>query len=435
MRKTSEHPDTAAQSATSPDVPSRRALLIGAGLAGGAAVLSGGDAGAVQASGIAPPDNDSTLDTQPFYGEHQSGILNPQPPSAIIVSFDVLASDRAGLRQLFQDLTKRIAFLTKGGEIPAADPLMPPPDSGILGPDARPDNLTMTVALGASLFDQRFGLAELKPKQLTAMERFSNDALDAKFCHGDLLIQFCANTAETNVHALRDILKNTPALLAIRWKMDGFLPPNTLKKAGTETNRNLMGFKDGTANLDTRDMRVMNDMVWVGSQSDEPAWTHGGSYQVVRLIRMTAERWDRTPLGEQQKIFGRDKTTGAPLGMKDERDIPNYTDAAQGLSIPRDAHIRLANPRTPSTQANLILRRPFNFSRELTAAGQLDMGLLFICYQANLDAGFRTVQTRLNGEPLEEYIKPFGGGYFFALSGIRDASSYLAKDLFERSPA
>ena len=46
-----------------------------------------------------------------------------------------------------------------------------------------------------------------------------------------------------------------------------------------------------------------------------------------------------------------------------------------------------------------------------------------------LEKGFLTVQKRLNGEALEEYVKPIGGGYFFALPGVKDANDYLGSAL------
>lgn len=113
----------------------------------------------------------------------------------MIVAFDVLASDKADLERLFRLLTRRIAFLTKGGPAPETpNPRLPPMDSGILGPWIAPDNLTITVSVGHSLFDERFGLAHQAPKRLQKMTRFPNDSLDAALCHGDLLLQICANT-------------------------------------------------------------------------------------------------------------------------------------------------------------------------------------------------------------------------------------------------
>ncbi|SVK54626.1 Deferrochelatase/peroxidase EfeB precursor [Acinetobacter baumannii] len=192
-----------------------------------------------------------------------------------------------------------------------------------------------------------------------------------------------------------------------------------------------MGFKDGTANPKTDDKPLMDKVVWVGDSVGEPAWTAGGSYQAARIIRFRVEFWDRTPLQEQETIFGREKHSGAPLGMKHEHDEPNYANDPDGKVIPMDAHIRLANPRTPESQSNLMLRRGYSYSLGVSNAGQLEMGLLFVCYQADLEKGFLTVQKRLNGEALEEYIKPIGGGYFFVLPGVKERGDYLASGLLK----
>ncbi|HBZ14213.1 MAG TPA: deferrochelatase/peroxidase EfeB [Pantoea sp.] len=415
--------------------PSRRRLLQGLGMLGGAAALGGGcpfhtaAADSFSPGTVAP---NARQQAQPFYGAHQAGIVTPQQASMMLVAFDVLASDKADLERLFRLLTERFAFLTQGGPAPAVtNPQLPPMDSGILGADIAPDNLTMTLSVGASLFDERFGLSAHKPAQLQTMTRFPNDSLDAEQCHGDLLLQICANTQDTVIHALRDIIKRTPDLLAVRWRRDGFIADHAARSYGKETPINLLGFKDGTANPDTHNPALMNQLLWVTDEQQEPAWTRGGSYQAVRIIRFHVEMWDRTPLGEQQTIFGREKLSGAPLGMKNEHDVPDYSKDPDGDLIALDAHIRLANPRTPQTDSSLMLRRGYSYSSGITGSGQLDMGLLFVCYQHDLAKGFITVQQRLNGEALEEYIRPIGGGYFFALPGVADENHYLAQSLLQ----
>jgi deferrochelatase/peroxidase EfeB len=81
------------------------------------------------------------------------------------------------------------------------------------------------------------------------------------------------------------------------------------------------------------------------------------------------------------------------------------------------------------------LRRPFNYSNGVTKSGQLDQGLLFIAYQSDLEKGFITVQKRLDGEPLEEYIKPVGGGFFFTLPGVANERDFLGRTLLEAAGA
>lgn len=418
--------------------PARRRLLKGLGMLGGAAAAGAGcpfHAGAAEqpdsfAPGTVTPN--ARQQQQPFYGVHQAGIITPQQAAMMLVAFDVLTSDRRELQRLFQLLTQRIAFLTAGGKAPAVvNPQLPPMDSGILGAEIAPDNLTITVSVGNALFDGRFGLAALKPAKLQPMTRFPNDSLDASQCHGDLLLQICANTQDTVIHALRDIIKHTPDLLGVRWRREGFISDHAARSAGKETPINLLGFKDGTANPDTHNHALMDKLLWVTEDQHEPAWARNGSYQAVRLIRFHVEMWDRTPLGEQQTIFGREKLSGAPLGMKNEHDVPDYRNDPDGQIIALDAHIRLANPRTPATESSLMLRRGYSYSSGVSASGQLEMGLLFVCYQHDLELGFLTVQNRLNGEALEEYIRPFGGGYFFVLPGVVNENHYLGQSLLE----
>jgi deferrochelatase/peroxidase EfeB len=419
-----------------PSSASRRQVLLGLGTAGSAIALGGQPASAEKFSAPkvadAPTGLSSTKVRVPFYGLHQAGIVTPRPAAGIMAACDVVVKTPAELERMFRMLTDRILFLTQGGVPPERDPKLPPSDSGILGPVIAPDNLTITVGLGASLFDNRPWLKPLKTKRLQRMTPFPNDALNAEICHGDLSLQFCSNLQDTNIHAVRDLIKSLSEFLVVRWMQEGdvpIIPPRPGGKA--ESARNFLGFRDGSANPDSNDEALMREIVWVGDADDEPEWARGGSYQAVRIIRNFVERWDRTPLQEQQNIIGRKKASGAPFGGKTEHDFPDYTSDPSGKATPLDAHIRLANPRTPQSRKNLILRRPFNYSNGVTKAGQFDQGLLFITYQADLEKGFIAVQNNLNGEPLEEYIKPVGGGYFYVLPGAHNATDYLGRTLIK----
>ncbi len=106
----------------------------------------------------------------------------------------------------------------------------------------------------------------------------------------------------------------------------------------------------------------------------------------------------------------------------------SFDDDPDGDITPLDAHIRLANPRTAETADELMLRRGFSYTRGVDRVGQLDQGLAFVSYQRSL-ATFLAVTERLNGEPLEEYIRPEGGGFFFALPGVPTDGASLAQKL------
>jgi deferrochelatase/peroxidase EfeB len=244
-----------------------------------------------------------------------------------------------------------------------------------------------------------------------------------------VLLSICADHRDTVVHTMRELLRTTAGVLTPRWRIDGF---QSTKRGPTKrsSTRNLFGFRDGTANPDPTDAKLMDQLVWAKSGGGEPAWTAGGTFQVVRTIRMHVEFWDRVGMFEQTNMIGRDRVTGAPLGGTKEFENPDYSEDPEGKRIPLSAHIRLANPRTPGTADQRILRRPYNYDRGLDEAGDLDQGLLFVAFNQDINRQFETIQKRLEEEEMADYITPVGGGYFFVPRAARGEGDFVGSGMF-----
>jgi len=403
----------------------RSAVVLGAGglAAAGERELGRGPADAAAAQ-------PSTLqDRFPFDGPHQSGVVTRGGGEAAFAALDAIARDRATLIQGLQALSSRARQLTQGTTMGPQEADEPPADSGTLGTTIAPDALTVTIGFGATLFDHRYGLRARRPARLRPMPAFPDDDLDPNQTHGDLLLQLTANRRDTVVHALRELLRPVRGAFALRWSIDGFQSADR-GPSPRSARRNLFGFRDGTANPDPRDDAAMRRLVWVPSGGGEPSWAAGGTYQVVRVIRMHVEFWDRVGLREQENMIGRRRDTGAPLGGTDEYQDPRLDLDPKGERIPLDAHIRMANPRTPATEDQRILRRGFNYTRGFDAAGQLDQGLIFVAFNQDLARQFETVQTRLAGEPMTDYVTPVGGGYFFVPRGAAGPGDWVGSGAF-----
>jgi deferrochelatase/peroxidase EfeB len=411
----------------------RSAAVLGAGAVGlgvGAEVASGSAAAAPTSAAAAERAlADELAARNAFEGYHQHGILTPRQANAAFVALDAIAPRQSELVEALKELSYRAASLTQGGDVAEIEIDDPPPDSGLLGGYNAPDGLTVTTAFGSTLFDHRYGLAAARPPGLTAMPAFAKDGLEPDRCAGDVMLSICADHRDTVVHTLRELLRTTAGVLTPRWRVDGFQATRRGPTPRSST-RNLFGFRDGTANPDPTDAGLMDRLVWVEPDAGEPRWTAGGTYQVVRTIRMHVEFWDRVGMFEQTNMVGRDRVTGAPLGGTNEFEDPRYDLDPDGKRIPLSAHIRLANPRTPATEDQRILRRPYNYDRGLDEAGNLDQGLLFVAFNQDIPRQFETVQKRLEEEEMADYITPVGGGYYFAPRAARSSGDWVGSGMF-----
>jgi len=403
----------------------RRHLLASAGV--GAAGIGLGAGGYLLGQEAAEASGEGTGSVA-FYGEHQAGIDTPAQDRLHFAAFDLVTEDRRALRQLMQEWTVAAAEMTAGemvGDVNDA-PLAPPNDTGeTVG--LLPSSLTVTFGFGPSLFEKRgLGLAAKRPAALKPLPPLPGDELDPAESGGDLCVQACADDPQVAFHAVRNLARIGRGTVVMRWSQLGFGRTSSTSRS-QDTPRNLMGMKDGTANIRAEDSEAMERFVWVGNEG--PAWMRGGSYMVTRRIRMLLEVWDRASLGDQDQTIGREKYSGAPLGGSDEFEPLPLDEERNGQPlIPADSHVRLASAH--ENDGARILRRGYSFTDGVDESlGELEAGLFFICFQRDPAKQFVAIQRRLGQvDALNEYIKHVGSALFAVPPGV-NPGGYVGEPL------
>jgi deferrochelatase/peroxidase EfeB len=386
----------------------RRRLLAAAGVGAAAVGLGGG--GLLAGRQLADASGEGT-GSVPFYGEHQAGIGTAAQDRLHFAAFDLLSEDPAELRELMRAWTVAAAQASAGemvGNVNDVD-LAPPDDTGeTVG--LLPSRLTVTFGFGPSLFEKPgLGLVAKRPAALRPLPPLPGDEINAAESGGDICVQACSDDPQVAFHAIRNLARIGRGTVAVRWSQLGFGRTASTSRS-QETPRNLMGMKDGTANIRGEDSEDMEKFVWVGGEG--PAWMRGGTYMVTRRIRMLLEVWDRAPLQDQERTIGRHKYSGAPLGGRDEfESLPLDAERGGRPLIPADAHVRLASAR--ENGGARILRRGYSFTDGGDERlGELEAGLFFISFQRDPEQ-FVSIQRRLGSiDALNEYVKHVGSALF-----------------------
>lgn len=391
----------------------RRQFLLGGTVAGvGAAAAIGIDLALTPsittiASPSAPLNGDEIV---PFHGAHQAGIDTDAQAHGTFIALDLHDDvDRDQLRRLMRVLSDDAERLTQGRAALADSE----PELALT-----PARLTVTFAFGPG-FVSRAGREA--PAWLQPLPAFSVDQLRDEFNDGDLLLQIAADDPLTVAHAARMLLKDARRFADVRWTQHGFRRAYGSVAPGT-TMRNLFGQVDGTTNPKPGTTHF-DDVVWSGT-----GWLAGGTGMVVRRIHMNLDKWDKLDRPGREQSVGRTLTNGAPLTGTAEHDEPDF-DAKTTIGfpvIPEFSHMRRARP---DDEKQRIFRRAYNYDERPTGTEVSDSGLIFVSFQADIDAQFTPIQRRLDElDLLNEWTTPIGSAVFAVPPGC-SPGGYIGETL------
>ncbi len=370
----------------------RRGLLWGGGIGLGLGAVGGALAAASARPRTSP---DPAASPSPggrvvARGLHQAGIARPATPqkNTVVVVADVPSPTGAsGVRGALDALGSAVDRLTDGAD-------------GAVLPDG-PGDLTITVGVGprwVSMLDSQLPGA-------SGLPAFASDGpLDPGLSGGDLLLSVCGSDAGI-LHAVAAALLDAVPGAVRRWSQTG------VRGAGEGTIvRNPLGYHDGI--VVPRTDAELDANVWI---TDGPA--AGGTIAVVRRLRLDVARFRGESAERQDAVVGRRRADGVPLsggGPTDAVDLRAKTPEGDYL-VPARSHARAAHPSF--TDSALMLRRGYAYSNATAGGTDADDGLLFVCFQRELETFVRTQHRLDEVDDLMTYATVTASASFLVLPG------------------
>jgi deferrochelatase/peroxidase EfeB len=322
--------------------------------------------------------------------------------------------------------------------------------------------LTVTLGIGASGFDALGLAAEERPQDLIPIPWDQLGDAPTNPENGDLLLQICSDDIYVVEHVLRHIEEELGARLTAVWTQLGSQRYTTRQgRTSRREGRALIGFFDGTSNLNPRHVESDRELVFVdpelvgtypplpqqGAQpgypgsgptfpgdlrsppAHEPRWAKGGTYMVVRSSVIDTTRWDDQALGEQEHVIGRFKVSGASLDLADDASLldaePAFVANQGDVRVALASHVRKANPRRPEDSPRRVFRRGY----PLIAAtiDGIQRGLIFICFARSISTQFEFIErawmtnanfpeANVGVDLFRQFEAVLCGGYYFVPS-------------------
>jgi len=388
----------------------------------------------------------------------QPGILAKPRPVLLLAALAFMPSTPADRREALERLRLLVADEQAGER---ADPVV---ETGELGYDnvSAGKAPTITVALSSEGY-VKLGVpsgqqpADLVPIPVDIVPG-AGQLTQPLPGEGDLLLHVQADDAFVTEHVLRRVERDLVQDFTVVWAELAAQRDGQDSVTG-RTGRSLLGFLDGTSNLNPDDPAeralIVLDHSKVSSYppvpvlpadpaaygavsttfpplrvppSAEDQRNDGGSYLAVQVNFLKTVAFDHTALGDQERVIGRYKRSGVSLDLAEAAhqptDYPDFVANPTNPVVPFNSHVRKANPRRMGDSERRILRRGYPLVRRDGAT--LARGLAFVAFARSLSTQFEFITRAWLNNPnfptpgagvdaMSQFVLPaVCGGYYFA---------------------